>query len=274
MDVAGKSVVVTGGASGIGRALAETFTRAGARGVVVADIDGVAADRAARELESAHAIGLACDVADEHAVRGLIAKAQDAFGPVDVFVANAGIGSGRGLEADDSQWNDVLGVNLWAHIYAARALVPEWERRGEGYFIATASAAGLLTQIGDAPYSVSKHACVAFAEWLAVTYGSRGIRVSCICPMGVDTPLFRDGLGGRGNEDLATKIVAAAGSVLSAGEVAEHVLEAMRQESFLILPHPEVREFITRKGSDHDRWIEGMQRLQRQGEAAINRTRP
>jgi NAD(P)-dependent dehydrogenase (short-subunit alcohol dehydrogenase family) len=151
--------------------------------------------------------------------------------------------------------------------------VPEWEQRGEGYFIATASAAGLLTQIGDAPYSVSKHACVAFAEWLAVTYGSRGIRVSCICPMGVDTPLFRDGLGGRGEEDLATEIVAAAGRVLSAGEVADHVLEALRQERFLVLPHPEVREFMTRKANDHDRWIQGMQRLQRHVEASMSNRR-
>jgi NAD(P)-dependent dehydrogenase (short-subunit alcohol dehydrogenase family) len=159
-------------------------------------------------------------------------------------------------------WDRMLEVNVGAHLFAARRLVPGWVERGEGYFLSTASAAGLLTQIGDAPYAVTKHAAVAFAEWLSVTYGAQGLRVSCLCPMGVDTPLLRGGLGLDSEESLGPRVVEAAGQIMAPEEVAERVVEGLRDERFLILPHPEVGEFFRRRGDDHDRWLAGMRRLQ------------
>jgi NAD(P)-dependent dehydrogenase (short-subunit alcohol dehydrogenase family) len=176
---------------------------------------------------------------------------------------------GAGLDASDEAWRQVMEVNTMSHVYAARRLVPLWVERGEGYFVSTASAAGLLSQIGDVTYSVSKHAAVAFAEWLQITYGERGLRVSCLCPMGVDTPLVQRGLAMEGPEGLGAKIVAAAGTLLQPEDVAKDVMAAIKEERFLILPHPEVREFYRRKGDDHDRWLRGMQRLQGQVEQAM-----
>ena len=202
-------------------------------------------------------------MSDDCAVGDLIARAEDAFGAIDLFCANAGVAHGAGLDAPDEAWSLALDVNVRAHVYAARRLVPGWLERGEGYFLSTASAAGLLTQIGSAPYSVSKHAAVAFAEWLAVTYGDRGVRVSCLCPMGVDTPLLRQGFGaGGGEEALAARVVAAAGEVMGPDDVAEVVVEGLRDERFLILSHADVLEFFRRKAADYDRWIAGMRRLQ------------
>jgi NAD(P)-dependent dehydrogenase (short-subunit alcohol dehydrogenase family) len=254
-------VVVTGGASGIGRALALRMADEGARGVLVADLDAVGAERVAKEI-GAQGRGAGCDVTDEEAVGRLLTLAEETWGPVDVFCANAGIGVGRGLDTPDEQWDRVLDVNLRAHVMAARLLVPDWLERGEGYFLSTASAAGLLTQIGDASYSVSKHAAVAFAEWLSVTYGARGVRVSCLCPMGVETPLLRGGIERGGIEADGVRVVAAAGTILQPEEVADAVVETMRAETFLVTPHAEVREFLRRKGDDTDRWIAGMRRLQ------------
>jgi NAD(P)-dependent dehydrogenase (short-subunit alcohol dehydrogenase family) len=252
MNLSDKVVVVTGGASGIGRALARRFADEGAGGVVVADLDGAGAQEVADEIGG---LGVACDVAVEAQVVDLVARAASAFGPVDLFCANAGVAVGTDEAAPDAEWDLALAVNVKAHVYAARALLPAWLERGEGYFLATASAAGLLTQIGSAPYAVSKHAAVAFAEWLSVTYGDRGIRVSCLCPMGVKTAMTaRDG--------LATDIVATAGTMLEAEEVAAAVVEGLRAERFLILPHPEVRTFFARKADDYDRWLAGMRRLQ------------
>jgi NAD(P)-dependent dehydrogenase (short-subunit alcohol dehydrogenase family) len=202
-----------------------------------------------------------CDVADDDAVGRLIARAEEAFGPIDLFCANAGVAHGAGLDAADDVWDAALGVNLRAHVFAARLLVPGWLERGGGYFLSTASAAGLLTQIGSAPYSISKHAAVAFAEWLAVTYGDRGVRVSCLCPMGVDTPLLREGFG-SGEDALAARVVKAAGEVMGPDDVAEVVVDGLREERFLILSHAAVLEFFRRKAADYDRWIEGMRRLQ------------
>jgi NAD(P)-dependent dehydrogenase (short-subunit alcohol dehydrogenase family) len=247
-------VVVTGGASGIGRALARRFADEGARGVVVADLDGAGAEAVARAIGD-RALGVACDVADESQVADLVARARDAFGPVDLFCANAGVAVGTDEATPDAVWDLALAVNIRAHVYAARALLPEWLERGEGYFLATASAAGLLTQIGSAPYAVSKHAAVAFAEWLSVTYGDRGIRVSCLCPMGVRTPMTE-------SDDLATDVVAAAGAMLEPEDVAATVVEGLRDERFLLLPHPEVMTFLRRKVDDNERWLAGMRRLQ------------
>jgi NAD(P)-dependent dehydrogenase (short-subunit alcohol dehydrogenase family) len=254
MELFEKVVVVTGGASGIGRALAHRFAAEGACGVVVADLDGPGAQAVAEAIGN-RALGVACDVANEAQVAELVTQAERAFGPIDLFCANAGVGVGTDETTPDAEWDLALGVNLKAHIYAARTLVRAWLERREGYFLATASAAGLLTQIGSAPYAVSKHAAVAFAEWLSVTYGDRGIRVSCLCPMGVRTPMTE-------GDNLANDVVAAAGAMLEPEEVADAVVEGLRAERFLILPHPEVMTFLRRKVDDNERWLAGMRRLQ------------
>lgn len=258
MELRGRTVVVTGGASGIGRALALRCAAEGARGVVVADLDEAGVASAAAEI-GARARGVRCDVSDAADVESLIDGAEDAFGAIDLFCANAGVAHGAGLDADDDVWDREWNVNLRAHVFAARVLVPRWLERGAGYFLSTASAAGLVTQIGSAPYAVTKHAAVAFAEWLAVTYGDRGVGVSCLCPMGVDTPLLRQGLAA--GDDLGVRVVGASGAVIGAEEVADVVVDALREERFLVLPHPEVLEFLRRKVEDYDRWIGGMQRL-------------
>lgn len=260
MELEGTVAVVTGGAGGIGRALAHRLAEEGARGVVVCDLDVEGAQRVAREVGD-RAAPFAADVARAQDNRALIEHAEEAFGPVDLFCANAGVAVGVLLEDDDAVWDQAFGVNVRAHVHAARLLVPRWLGRGGGYFLSTASAAGLLTQIGSAPYSVTKHAAVAFAEWLSVTYGDRGIRASCLCPMGVNTKMLdagpEPGEGVSGGD-----VVRAAGAVLEPEQVADAVVEALREERFLVLPHPEVLTFFQRKGSDYDRWLAGMRRLQ------------
>jgi NAD(P)-dependent dehydrogenase (short-subunit alcohol dehydrogenase family) len=260
VELRDRVAVVTGGASGIGRAMARRFAEEGAR-VAVADLNGPGAEAVAAEIGDG-AFGARCDVADEGQVNALIDRATDELGAVDLFCANAGVGTGALVEAPDDVWDLAFGVNVRAHILAARRLVPEWIERGEGYFLTTASAAGLLTQIGDAPYSVTKHAAVGFAEWLSITYGDRGVRVSCLCPMGVNTAMLQGGLDLEGSEGVGARVVAAAGDLLEPEEVADAVVDALRAETFLILPHPEVREFLRRKGADYDRWLAGMRRLQ------------
>jgi NAD(P)-dependent dehydrogenase (short-subunit alcohol dehydrogenase family) len=257
MDVAGQVVVITGGASGIGRALAHRFAEEGAKGIVVADLDQEGATQVATDLDNA--IAVSCDVADPRHADVLISAAEQSFGPVDLFCANAGVGVGEDL-GTPGDWDLAINVNVRAHVSAAERLLPGWLERGRGYFLATASAAGISSQIGSAPYAVTKHAAVAFAEWLSITYGARGVGVSCLCPMGVNTPLLNDGLGGT--DSLAFKVVAAAAPVLEPDAVAEAVVEGLAKEQFLILPHPDVLEFFQRKASDYDRWLAGMRRLQ------------
>ena len=262
MDLSGKHVVVTGAAGGIGRALAERFHAAGAT-VVCSDLSASAVDRVAAQLNANRAdsaTGIAADVGTEDGNRQLIEAAIARFGPIDLFFANAGVGIGEGVEATEAEWDTSFNVNIHAHRWAAKYLVPGWLERGEGYFCSTASAAGLLTQIGSVTYSVTKHAAVAFAEWLSVTYGDRGLRVSCLCPMGVNTNMLNqgDGLAKSGSSD----VVRAAGAVLEPAEVAEIVLAAINAETFLIAPHQEVLTFWQRKTTDYDRWIAGMRRLQ------------
>jgi NAD(P)-dependent dehydrogenase (short-subunit alcohol dehydrogenase family) len=261
MELEGRVAVVTGGASGIGRAIARRVAAEGARGVVVADLDGSGAEAVASEIGEG-ASGIACDVSSQEQVDRLLDHAEDTFGAVDVFFANAGIGAGSGLDATDDVWEQTWGVNVHAHVLAARRLVPGWIERGEGYFVSTASAAGLLSQIGDVVYSVTKHAAVAFSEWLSITYGDRGVRVSCLCPMGVNTPLLNAGLEMEDSTGLGARVVATAGNVLEPEQVAGDVVQAIRDERFLILPHPEVGEFLRRKGDDPSRWLAGMRRLQ------------
>ncbi|MFC4124541.1 SDR family oxidoreductase [Nocardia rhizosphaerae] len=265
MRVAEKVAIVTGGGAGIGAALAAALAASGAK-VVVSDIDAAAAlavsERIAAEYPGA-SVGVGADAADSAAIEGMIALAEREFGPVDLYFANAGVSGAPGLDATEDDWDFSLTVNLRAHIRAARLLVPQWVERGEGYFVSTASAAGLLTQIGSATYAVTKHAAVGFAEWLNVTYGDKGVRVSCLCPMGVNTKLLYAGQdSGERLGAAATRAVVSAGAVLEPAEVAEVVLAAVDAEQFLILPHPQVLDMYRNKGADYDRWLRGMRRYQ------------
>jgi NAD(P)-dependent dehydrogenase (short-subunit alcohol dehydrogenase family) len=264
VDISGKVTVVTGGANGIGRAMARRFAAEGARGVLVADLDGVGAGAVAEEIRAAGgaALGVTCDVTDEAAVVAAIDSAEVSFGPVELYCANAGVGVGAEPDTPDELWDLAFGVNVRAHVSAARRLLPGWLERGGGYFLSTASAAGLLTQIGSAPYAVTKHAAVAFAEWLAVTYGDRGVRVSCLCPMGVNTGLLGAGGADGGVAAAAAAAVRASGAVLEPADVADVVVRGLAEERFLILTHPEVLTFWRRKTADYDRWLAGMRRLQ------------
>ncbi|MEC3769483.1 MULTISPECIES: SDR family oxidoreductase [Cupriavidus] len=257
MEVRNKTVVVTGAATGIGRALALAFAQAGARGVAVADLNAAGAAAVAAEVQ---AVAPACqvfaqpvDVADAAAVQGLADLATQRFGQVDIFCSNAGIILRKGLDASAGDWQRIWEINVMAHIHAAKAVLPQMLERGDGYFVNTVSAAGLLSQIGSAPYAVTKHAAIGFAEWLSITYGERGIKVSCICPQGVQTNMLFGENGER-------KGFLQEGSV-TAEHVAAVTLEGVADERFLILPHPEVLEYYRRKGQDYDRWLRGMRRL-------------
>lgn len=268
MDIAGRTAVVTGAAGGIGAALARRLLERGAR-VVVSDLDAerlaTTTQRLAGVAGAEAVVAVAGDASTEADIARMIEAAESAHGPVDVYFANAGVGDGSGLAASDEQWQLALDVNLLAHVRAARLLVPGWVERGDGYFVSTASAAGLLTQVGSATYSVSKHGAVGFAEWLAVTYGDQGLGVSCLCPMGVDTDMLRTGMTSQDGEGGRTAAAAVTGSgdVLDPLAVADDVLAAVAEGSFLVLPHAEVHEFLRRKADDHDRWIRGMQRYAR-----------
>jgi NAD(P)-dependent dehydrogenase (short-subunit alcohol dehydrogenase family) len=250
MNPKNKVIVVTGGAMGIGRALCQRFAQEGAKTVVVADLEMEKAQQVAQEIGG---VAIQTNVANEADMINLVNQTTAQFGPIDLFCSNAGISIYGGAETSDDDWERIWGINVKAHIYAARHVVPAMLARGEGYLLQTASAAGLLSQIGSASYAVTKHAAVAFAEWLSITYGDQGIKVSCLCPQGVRTRMLL-GEDGSGENFLV------AGSV-SPEEVAEAVVQGLAAEQFLILPHPEVLEFFRRKGSDYDRWIRGMRRL-------------
>jgi NADP-dependent 3-hydroxy acid dehydrogenase YdfG len=246
-------VVITGGGSGIGEAMAHRFAADGAT-VIVSDRDGDAAARVAGEIAGTAVV---TDVTDPMAIQSLVDQTLDAHGRVDLFCSNAGITTGAGVE-DLAAWQRAWDVHVMAHVNAARAVLPSMLERGQGYLCNTASAAGLLTAPGDAPYTVTKHGAVAFAEWLSVTYGGRGIGVSVLCPLGVATPLLMEPLA-EGN--AAAQAVAASGEIISAARVADIVAEAVTQETFLILPHPEVGTFWAQKASDPARWLAGVRRL-------------
>ena len=264
MELQGSVTVVTGAGSGIGRALAREFAAAGAS-VVAGDLSpgGVEGTVDAIRSEGGAAVAVVADAATTDGITQLVDAARDGFGPVDVFVANAGIIGAPGLGDDEQDWDRIIDVNLRAHIRAAKALVPEWVSRGRGHFVSVASAAGLLTQVGAAGYSVTKHAAVGFAEWLSITYGDNGIGVSCVCPMGVDTPLLT---GITDSADPAARMAAAAvrnaGEVVGADQVAALTVQAVRAGTFLVLPHPAVLDMYRQKGADYDRWLAGMRRYQ------------
>ena len=244
------TAVVTGAARGIGRAVAARLVREDWH-VVVSDRDATALERTAHEID---ACAVPADVATDEGTRTLIDAAHSHLGSVDVFVANAGIGTGAGIDASDDVWARALDVNVLAHVRAARVLVPYWLERGRGRFVVTASAAGLLTMLGDAPYSVTKHAAVAFAEWLFATYRHRGITVHAICPQGVDTRMLEESGPLR---DLLTR-----DAVVSPDDVAEALWQAMGRGDFYVLPHPEVGAYHAQRAAHPDAWLAGMNRLQ------------
>jgi NAD(P)-dependent dehydrogenase (short-subunit alcohol dehydrogenase family) len=255
MQIADKIIVVTGGAHGIGRALCERFAKEGAKHVCVADLD----ENVGREV--AAAIGgsfVRCDVSDEAQIQQLVAQTEQTAGPIDLFCGNAGIAvmdtNGQTAGADNAAWQRIWDINVMQHVYSARALVPGMVARRRGYFLITASAAGLLSQIGSAPYSTTKHAAIGFAESLAITHGEQGIGVSVLCPQGVRTNMT------RGQDDSPQ----AGDGMLEPEQVADTVVQGLADEKFLILPHPQVLTYMQRKTTDYDRWIRGMRRFRRQ----------
>jgi len=255
-----KNIVVTGGGNGIGRAMVRRFAAESPRTLVVADVDGTAAQAVVDELDAGFdCLAVEADLSTEAGNVDVIRAAEE-YGPIDLLCMNAGIAVGGGVEAPDEDWYRIWDINVMAHVWAVRAALPGMLARGEGYLLPTASAAGLLTNLGAAPYSVTKHAAVGLAEWLAITHGDQGIKVSCLCPQGVRTKmLFPD--------DDAQADAISAESVRSQGviepeEVAEAVVAGLAEERFLILPHPEVLDYWRRKADDYDRWIAGMRKLQ------------
>jgi NAD(P)-dependent dehydrogenase (short-subunit alcohol dehydrogenase family) len=261
VEISGRHVVVTGGAGGIGRALVRALAAAGARGVVVADRDLAGARAIAAEVDG---LAVELDAGEESSVRALLEQAEAAFGAVDIHISNAGVPGGLGgPDSPDEVWDEAWRVNVMAHVWAARALLPQMLARGEGYLINTASAAGLLTQVSSLVYSVTKHAAVALAEWLAIEYGDAGIRVSCICPQGVRTPMLELAM-----EEPAGAAALTAGGLIEPEDVAAAVVAGIAAERMLILPHENVAGFMALKGSDPDRWIAGMRRLVRNARGA------
>jgi NAD(P)-dependent dehydrogenase (short-subunit alcohol dehydrogenase family) len=255
MKLSDKVIVVTGGAHGIGAAMLRRFAREKPRALVVADRDAAGAEALAKELGGT-ALAVGCDVSREADIVALVERATRELGAIDLFVSNAGIAIGGGVDAPDAEWRRIFDINVMAHVWAARALVPAMVARKSGYLLQVASAAGLLSIVGSAPYAVTKHAAVALAEWLAITYGDQGIKVSCLCPLYVNTDMLRGALN-----DAAGASIKASGEVIAPEKVADAVVEGIDAEKFLILPHPEVLTYFQRKGSDYDRWLAGMRRL-------------
>ena len=256
MQLSGKTVIVTGGGSGIGRALCDAFHQAGAKRIVVADVDLQSAERVAAAVGG---VAFHCDVANEADVRSLIETTESEFGPVDLYCSNAGVALGFAPRVDnaaagpDELWQSAWSINVMGHVYAVRNLIPRMKPRAGGYFLITVSAAGLLTQIGSAIYSTTKHAAVGFAENIAIAHRDDGIKVSILCPQAVDTPLLRRLPSGPQSVD----------GILLPAQVAQAAIQGLEDETFLILPHAEVQEYMRRKTEDRDRWINGMARLQR-----------
>lgn len=250
MKIQGKNIVVTGGASGIGKGLVKRFKQEGAANILIADINAEELDALAAEVGASACF---CDVSNEEDIKNMIAMAERQFGHIDLYCGNAGIFVEGGVETSNAAWEKVWGVNVMSHVYAARHALPKMIERGEGYFLITASAAGLLSQIGSASYSVSKHAALSLAEWLLITHGEQGVGVSALCPQAVESKMTEQGGG-----------VAGLDGMLTADVVAEEVVQAIAEERFLVLPHPEVEQYFQKKANDYPRWIRGMQRLQQQ----------
>ena len=250
MELKGKVAVITGAASGIGRATALRFAAEGAAGVVVADLNEEALKPVA---EAVNGLAVRCDVSREEDIQNLVARARERYGRVDVYYSNAGIIARGGIETPDEVWQKNWNIHVMAHVWAARAVAEEMvAQEGGGYFLVTASAAGLLNIVESASYGVTKHGAVAFAEWLSIAYGRRGLKVSCLCPQAVVTGMYtNEGGGGSAGVDGA----------LSAEDVAGEIVDVMRQESFLILPHKRVLDYMQAKTANYDRWLGGMQKV-------------
>jgi NAD(P)-dependent dehydrogenase (short-subunit alcohol dehydrogenase family) len=255
MQVKDKVVVVTGGANGIGKALSERFAAEGARVVVVVDLEE---DNARAVADAIGGVAFGVNVRDESQIQAMVAQVEADHGQIDLFCSNAGIGAGDGepwwaTSAANETWQAMWDIHVMAHVYAARACLPAMIERGEGYFLNTASAAGLLSQIGDAAYSTTKHAAVGFAESLAITHGEHGIKVSMLCPQAVQTRILGDTGGGTAGVD----------GIISPEQLAQSVIEGLDAESFMILPHPQVQQYRLNKANNYDRWVGGMRKLKR-----------
>jgi NAD(P)-dependent dehydrogenase (short-subunit alcohol dehydrogenase family) len=264
VELRDRVIVVTGGGSGIGAALAERFAAESPAAIVLADLDGAHAQQVAERVAASHpgvaVEHVACDVSSPEQVAGLVRDTTERHGRVDLYCSNAGIATGAGVDAPDEVWQRIWDVNVMAHVHASRALLPAWLERGEGHLLITASAAGLLTNLGDAPYSVTKHGAVALAEWLSITYGDQGLHVFCLCPQGVRTPLlFGDQADVEGA--LAAEVVKAQ-RIIEPEEVAEATVEGLRDERFLILPHAEVATYEQARANNRERWLAAMRRMQ------------
>ena len=262
MQLEGAVAVVTGAASGIGRSLARALALEAGCVVVLADIDGSGAEAVAAEMvaeagpDGTAGFAAGIDVTDEDAVVSLIEQVESSLGPIELWCGNAGISRLGGVERPDDEWNHVWDVNVMAHVIACRHLVPRWVERGSGHLLVTASAAGLLTNFGTASYAVTKHAAVGLAEWLAIAHGDDGVRVSCLCPQGVRTPMTE-------NEGAVAVDQVRALGLMEPEDVAAVTLDALQQDRFLILPHPEVATYELRRAGDRQRWLDGMRRMQR-----------
>lgn len=250
MELKDKIIVITGAASGIGRAMALRFAREGAKKIICADINLEGAQETADQIDG---VAFAVNVAVEAEIADMISTVEQEVGPIDLFCSNAGILTTGGVEVPNDDWQRIWEINVMAHIWAARHLVPKMTERGGGYFLNTASAAGLLNQVGSAPYGVTKHAAVGLAEWIAMTYGDQGIKVSVLCPQAVRSEMT------RGHEDG----VASLDGMLEPEPVAEACVQTIRDETFLVLPHPEVANYMRNKTDNYDKWIGGMRKLNR-----------
>jgi NAD(P)-dependent dehydrogenase (short-subunit alcohol dehydrogenase family) len=251
MDPRGRVAVVTGAAGGIGGALARALVAAGADTVVATDV------RADSIVSGERIVARQLDVADEAATAALVDEVERTHGPIDLWFANAGLSGGGGADSPNATWDAQWQVNVMAHVYAARALLPGWIERGEGHLITTASMAGILTTLGDGVYAATKHAALGFAEWLAITHADQGVKVSCVCPGGVDTAMLRGSSGDAGKAAAAI----GGGEVLSPDAAAARIIAAVKDDVFFIYTHPELKVYVERKAGDPDRWIRGMSRL-------------
>jgi NAD(P)-dependent dehydrogenase (short-subunit alcohol dehydrogenase family) len=256
MELAGRNVVVTGAGSGIGAAAARRFSAEGPRALVLADVDLPSVQAVAAEVG---AVAVRADVGRERDIVALVERAREVGGPVDLFYSNAGVGGpAGGPEAPDDEWDLAWRVNVMAHVWAARAVLPEMLDRGDGYLVSTASAAGVLTQVSALVYSVTKHAAVALAEWMSITYGDAGVKVSCVCPMAVRTPMLEMAL-----KDRVGAAALLSNDVLEPDDVAEVVLAGIQEERLLIFPHGPLADYFAFKATDNERWLAGMRRLVR-----------
>jgi NAD(P)-dependent dehydrogenase (short-subunit alcohol dehydrogenase family) len=259
MELSNRTIVITGAGSGIGRALAQRFAAEQPRALILADINLDAVEAVAAGIGEV-AVPVRADVGSEPEVRALVERARELAGPIDLFCSNAGVpGPGGGpLEVPDGEWERAWRINVMSHVWAARAVLPEMLDRGDGYLLSTASAAGILTQVGALVYSVTKHAAVAVAEWLSITYGDAGIKVSCVCPLGVRTPMLEEAL-----EDRVGGAALLRDELLEPADVAAAVLAGVHEERLLIFPHPQVARYMALKGGDNERWLAGMRRMVR-----------